>query len=180
MGKLMRACAFVLTFWTMGIGIPLAIAEISVQNSDAETLGILSGIDQNEIQEAQLAEQKNINSQVLDYARMLDKEHNKHLDQTRQLAQALGLVIGNNASLDHLRTQGAQDLAVLTPLNGSAFVQLYLADIIKGHSEALNWIESQDASDGDVKKFLQETRNDMTMHFKKAQNLQAHQTAGQT
>ena len=98
---------FFLIFCLFG-AVPCGFAgtEIPLQNTDPEILGIFSTIDQNEIQAAQLAEQKNINHSVMDYAKMLDVEHNEHLDKTRKLSQELGLVLTDNAFLDELRSDG--------------------------------------------------------------------------
>jgi predicted outer membrane protein len=156
------------------IGLECVLADIPVQHSDAEVLGVLSVIDQNEIQAAQLAEQKTIDQRVLDYARTLDVECNQHLDHTRHISQELGMTLEDNASLDQLRAQGTEDLAALTALDAGDFARLYLEDMIKGYSEALNWMDIQNTNNEHVKEFLKETRRRLVMHLEKASKMQAN------
>jgi putative membrane protein len=154
-------------------------ADIPAQNTDPETLGVLSVIDQNQIEAAQLAEQKNVDRTVLDFARTLDVDHNTHLDQTKHLSQELKEPVTDTAILEKLRTEGRQDRAALTALDGEDFAQLYVADMIKGDSEALNWMDTQKGQDTQVQDFLQETQKEFYLHLKDAQKIQESQTAGQ-
>jgi predicted outer membrane protein len=176
MKELIRSGVITIGFLMISMGC--VGAEIPVQHTDAEILGVLSAVDQNEIQAAQLAEQKFIVKGVLDYAKMLDMDHNKHLDDARRISQELGLIVEDDASLDQIRTKGGQDLAALTALDGEAFAQLYIADVIKEYSETLNWMNSQSAQNQQLKAFLTETRNRFLTHFDKAQEIQEKQQTG--
>ncbi len=174
MTNLLKLITLVVTF--LGVASAGAMAAISLQNTDADTLGVLSIIDQNDIQAAQLAEQKTINHAVLDYARMLDLDHNEHLDETRHLSQQLGMTIEDNGSLEELRTDGDQDLAALTVLDAKDFSELYIADMIKGQAEALDWIDMQDTQNKKVKKFLDQTREILDRCLETAERIQKQQT----
>jgi putative membrane protein len=156
-------------------------AEIPTQGSDAKVLGVIVTIDQDEIQEAELAQQKKINPNVLDYAMMLNKEHSQHLGMTRDLAKRLGItIIDNTATIKQISTKCKQDISALTTIDGDAFAQLYIADMIKDHSTALNWLNSQASQQDEIKNLLKDTASHVDMHLKKAQSIHEDQTKGQT
>jgi putative membrane protein len=165
-----KIALFLLGLFISILGPQMAMA----QTNDGETLGIVSVIDQNEIQAAQEADKKKINSDVRDYAQMLLKAHTDHLDEVTKLAQKQSVSItSDSAIINDLRTKGAQDLTTLNPLDGEGFAKSYIELMIKGHTEALKILDERiNSSSGDVKSFLQETRMDIADHLKKAQDLQ--------
>jgi putative membrane protein len=158
---------------------PWAEADIPVQNTDADILGVLSVIDENEITTAQLAQEKDMDKNVLDFARMLAFDHSKHLDETKYISQTLGLSITDNLLLQKMRTDATQERGALEALDGNDFAQLFIADIIKHHSEALNWLEQQNSQNQEITDFINKTRGQLAMHLKAAQKIQAGQTPGQ-
>ena len=156
-------------------GARFAIAQIPIQNSDADILSVVAVIDQNEIQMAHMVEQKNVNRHILDYAKMLDRDHNKNLDQDQQLSQELGLTLGENSgTAGQLQSDGNKGMAALSSLDQVSFSREFISDMIKGHTDVLNWIDNQQAQNERVKRFLNETRKYISKHLKKAQYIQVH------
>jgi predicted outer membrane protein len=170
----------ILIFCLVVPGVQIALAQIPLQESDGEILGLSSVIEESEVQEAYLAMKKNINKEVSDYARMLNQEIGEHLKVIQNLSKKLDIgIVKNTTSINHVRNENQKDLAALELLDGVAFAQLFMTDTIKGHTEVLNWIDSQSAQNAEVNGYLKETRTHVAKNLDKAIIILKHQTLGQ-
>lgn len=143
---------------------------------EGEIMGFLVAIDENEILAAGEAQKKKVSQPVLDYAKMLHKEHGENVGKTLKLGEKIGVTPMETADVDKLRVKGASELAALVPLAGEEFGSAYIAAMIQGHNEALDMIDNKllkGAKNADLKKHLTEARGHIAMHLKEAKKIQS-------
>ena len=142
---------------------------------DAEVLGFLGAVDDNEILAAAEAKKEKLSAPVMAYAKMIHEEHGKHAGMVLKLGQQIGVTPLETQAVDALRRKGAGALVALVPVDGPAFEAAYIAAMIKDHTEVLAMIDGplmQAATKDAVKKHLAETRGHIAHHLKAAQALQ--------
>ena len=140
-------------------------------NDDALALGLLAAVDDHEIQAAQQALSKKVSGPVMDYARMMEKQHTDNLVQTK----ALG-ALADTQEVQAMKQKAAADLAELGKKSGKEYETAYVTAMVDGHTEALALIDGRLlslASAGPVRDHLTKTRQHVAMHLEAAQKLQA-------
>ena len=140
-------------------------------SDDALALGLLSVVDDQEIQAAQQAIAKPVTGAVLEYARMMEKQHTDNLIQTKALGP-----VGDSPEVQAMKEQGASELAELGTQVGKEYEAAYLAAMISDHTQALALIDGRLlslASSGAVRDHLNRTREHVAKHLEDAQKLQA-------
>ena|ERR1041385_6144175 len=154
--------------------LPAGSVLAMTSNPDGEVLGLIQAIDSNEIKAAQEAKDKNLDRKVADYAKMMEKEHSKNLDRDEKLAQKTNIQPVETAQVQNLRTQGADELSRLSPLQGAQFATAYIAAMVKDHSDALALIDAQKDSvqNKDLKKHVTATRDHVAKHLDEAKKIQ--------
>ncbi len=138
---------------------------------DSLALGLLAVVNDQEIQAAQQAIAKKVSAPVMDYARMMEKEHTDNLVATK----ALG-ALGDTPEVQAMKEKGASDLAELGRKSGKDYETAYVEAMVKGHTEALALIDGRLltlASVGPVRDHMAKTRDQVAMHLALAQKLQA-------
>jgi putative membrane protein len=143
--------------------------------SDAEALAALVAINDNEIDAAAVATGKRLTPAVLDYARMLSSEHSENKAKCMRLTSDTGTRVTATAKSQMLREKGAKTLATLKPKEGGEFEQAFLADMVKGHEEALALIDNEllpSAQSSAVRAHLTATKSSVTRHRDMAKSLQ--------
>jgi putative membrane protein len=144
---------------------------------DAEILGLVNTINQNEIAAAEAASQKDVKQDVLNYASMMKSEHQNNMDQTNKVGQQVGVrPADDTAMIQKQKAKGEQELSKLSQLSGDRFAKAYMADMVKDHTEALNVIDHKlmkSAQTEEVRKHLSETRDHVAAHLEQAKSIQA-------
>lgn len=143
--------------------------------SPGEILGFVVAVDENEIIAAMVADKKNIRPEVKEYAKMLHTEHGKNAVDTMKLGEKISAAPTETPAVDALRVKGAGELAAITLLDGPEFEKGYLDMMVKGHTEALELIDTKlltAASNEELKQHLTMTREHIAMHLEKAKELQ--------
>lgn len=136
---------------------------------DAEVMGFVVAVNDNEILTAAEAAKEKVSLQVLEYAKRLHAEHGQNLGETLKLGLKIDVTPLETTAVDKLRVKGAGEFAALLPLNGEEFETAYIAAMIKGHNEVLDMIDNQllKATDNDaLKKHLTETRGHVAITLK--------------
>lgn len=154
---------------------PVANAQLKGDRGDGEILGFIGAINESEIVAAMVASKKNVNSQLAQYATMLHQEHGKNLDHTMKLGQKIDVTPLETQAVDALRVKAAGELAALVPLDGEEFSRTYITAMTKGHTEALQMIDTQllpKAQSDDLRKHLTATRQHVAAHLEAAKKLQ--------
>ncbi len=143
--------------------------------TDAEALAWVMQVDNNEINAAQEAQKKKISQPVMDYAKMLEKEHSDNLQKTKDMSQSMNEMPAETQSVEDLKAKGNDMLSSLSSMDGMDFERNYIDAMVKGHTEALSMLDNQlipNAKSADLKNHLTETRQHVAMHLDRAKELQ--------
>lgn len=138
---------------------------------DALALGLLSVVDDHEIQLAQQAISKPVTGAVLEYARLMEKQHTDNLMETKALGP-----VGDSPEVQAMKEKGASDLAELGKKSGKDYETAYVEAMVKGHTEVLALIDGRLlslASAGAVREHVTKARAHIAKHLEEAQKLQA-------
>jgi putative membrane protein len=138
---------------------------------DSLALGLLAAVNEHEIQAAQQAVSKQVSAPVLEYARMMEKEHGDNLAKTKTLG-----TLAATAEVQAMQEKGKNDLAELGKKSGKEYEAAYVDAMVKGHTEALALIDGRLlslASPGPVRDHLSTTRDHVAMHLEAARKLQS-------
>ncbi|MDE2028186.1 MAG: DUF4142 domain-containing protein [Candidatus Omnitrophica bacterium] len=145
---------------------------VAEPGDDAQILKVISIIDQNESKIADLAQGKNIDPVVLHYAKLIQIDHQMNLDWDKELTRYLGSAPPQDSALiTHWRNLGQDILIKLAPLDKDDFSREFIWELIRGYSNALVWIYSQNPQDKQIKMFLEDTKQRLALHLKRAQQL---------
>ena len=141
---------------------------------DAEVLGIIIAVDENEIIAAAEAQKKKVSPEVKAYAKKLHQEHGKNAVATIKLGEKIDTTPVETAAVDQLRIKGAGELAMLLPKEGDEFGSAYMAAMVKNHEEVLTMIDQKltpMAKSEELKEHLTKTRGHIAMHLEEAKKI---------
>ncbi|MBA2656389.1 MAG: DUF4142 domain-containing protein [Tatlockia sp.] len=143
---------------------------------DAKILGAVMVIDKNEISAASLAQKKSMNPAVRDYAAYLYNQHSQNLQAVQALSQRINVAPVQGEVAKRLQAHGRHMMATLNRVNHAAFDRVFIAQMIKGHTAALNLLNQKlipMALNPLVKAQLEMTRNHVSMHLQRAMAIQS-------
>ena len=149
--------------------------QMAGMSGDSEILAKVIAVDDNEVLASTQAKSKKISQPVLDFAKMIHREHGANQTKVMKLGQSLGIKPTDTMAVDQLRVKGADELSKIVPLDGNNFEKAFLDTMIKGHTEALAMLDQQlipNAQNSAVKKQLAETRAHVASHLDQAKKLQ--------
>lgn len=117
---------------TMLLVMPLgtAVAKPAAPPEPASFLGEAAGGQQHEIELGQFAMQKAANEQVKQFGTRMVQDHQKALQEIRQLATKEGMPLRVQSSQQH-----AQQKAELSKLSGKEFDRAYIAFMLRAHTK---------------------------------------------
>ena len=143
---------------------------------DAKILGSLIVLNKNEIAAANLAVTKSTNPAVRNFAELMHKEHNQNLQDTENLSHKIGVMPKKGEVAIMLEKKGHRELASLNRLHNKSFDAVYMADMIKDHTNALNLLDKciKEAANPMVRQHLIATRAHVAMHLNRAKQIQSH------
>lgn len=150
-----------------------ATSGAAAQTGDPLALGLLGAVDEHEIAAAKQAQDKGVTGDVLDYAKMMEKEHGDNLAKTRSLG-----TLSDAPDVQAMKDKGAKELQTLDAASGEAYEKAYIDAMVKGHQDALDAIDGKmmpAASTDAVKQHLTETRTHVAAHLDKAKAIAAKQ-----
>lgn len=145
-------------------------ADPAATKGDPVALGLLSTINQHEIDLAKQAKDKKVTGAVLEYAQMMEREHSQNQEQT--------LALGSPADTDQTREmkrKGSEEKQRLGALDGKDYAKAYVDAMVKGHTEALSALDATGipaASSAGVREHLTRTRGHVATHLEKAKAIQ--------
>ncbi len=144
------------------------------QGSEGEILAFLAALNQHEIDAAAAAKSKELSAQVSEYAMMLSTHHSSNLEKTLALGDSINIEPQETESIKEFKKNGNEELAKLAAMEGKGFEVAYLEAMIKGHTDALVWIDTKltaSAKSEALKAHLDETRMQLAMHLEEAKKL---------
>lgn len=157
-----------------------AMSQAAMDFSDAEILGVMNAIDENEIAAANAAKKEKIGDQAKAYSKMLRKQHSANFDETKKLSKKLGINPISNQTAQDLRDDAAKELTTLVPLEGKEFERAFIDAMVKGHSDALQLIDAEllpAAKNDQVRSHVDEFRKTVSAHLEQGKRLQEMQAS---
>ena len=106
---------------------------------------------------------------VKDFGKMLEDDHTKANDQAKELAKALNVPVPDGTT-----PEADSELKMATGMSGAGFDKDFLADMVKGHQQAIDKFQ-QEAGSSDpaqVTDFAKQTLPTLKKHLQTAQSLQ--------
>lgn len=162
----------------------------SVRNRDREKNGAMAGgkvtaqsvlerleiADQGEVKMGQLAQQ-NGGSRVQEYGRMLEQDHQRSLQQVKDLAQQKSFTLSetpkDEMAKDELK-ESRKSHEKLAKLHGSEFDKQFAEAMVEDHQKDIDHLKSWRSSltsDKDVTALIDQTLPVLERHLKSAQQL---------
>ena len=147
---------------------------------DAEILAQVIALDENEVDLARAAQQKNVTGAVQRYAKMMEQDHGQDMETVRALAGRLGLTLTTTTTVDQLHAKGQEAMSRLAPLTGEQFGRSYMTEMVNGHRGALQMLDDflKTAQNEELKQHLTAVRTKIAMHLREGEKIQAQ--IGQT
>jgi putative membrane protein len=128
-----------------------------------------------EIDAARLAMQKSDNSDVRDYAHMIQSEHTNALDNLTNLMKDTGV-----APPRAIPPEAQGDIDKMRELSGPDFDREFINMMVADHQKAVTMFREEigTAQNSDVKKYAEDVLPKLEMHLEKAQHLQSNLFGG--
>jgi putative membrane protein len=144
--------------------------------SDSNIVSVLDGLDENEIDTAQLAREKATAPEVKAFAGRVMNEHRELTQTNGRLAEQLGLQPESSALAVQFKQAHEQAMRKLRMTSGAAFDRAYVAYEIEQHVQAFNFVEAAAESEGTprLKQELVRTGPDLLSHISAARALERH------
>ncbi|HEX8184271.1 MAG TPA: DUF4142 domain-containing protein [Blastocatellia bacterium] len=123
-----------------------------------------------EVELGRMAAQKGVKSEVVTFGKRMVDDHLKANDELKQLASQKSVTLPTEMDVKHKETMDR-----LSKLNGAAFDTAYMAEMVKGHTEAVSDFEKE-ASQGqnsDVKGWAAKTLPTLRTHLQMATDTEA-------
>jgi putative membrane protein len=149
--------------------------------SDADLLGILITIDKNEIDAAELANDKSTSSQVQAFADRVRKEHRDLFETHRRVAQQIGVPSAPPSLAMRFDQNHLDAMEALRAKAGSDFDRTYIKQEIAKHLQFIELVERAEKYKNvqPLKQHLVQTRLDLIGHLFAAMGLEQKLVAGQ-
>jgi len=141
---------------------------------DAEIMAQVIALDENEVNAARAAQQKNVAAPIQRYAKMIEQHHSKDMEEVRALSDKLGLTLTTTATVDQLHAKGEESMSRLAPLAGEEFDRAFVTEMVNGHREALQMLDDflKTAQNDELKQHLTAVRTKIAMHLREGEKLQ--------
>lgn len=146
----------------------------AISPTEGETLATIAAIDKNEIIISLIASNKNVSSEVKDFAKTMVDQHGANLTKILFMSTFFHVPL-TGISSEKFNAQGKKELMDLSMLVGDDFAKAYINAMVKDHQEALNLIDQnlmQTAKTVEMKRFMTDTRAAVAKHLEDAKQLQ--------
>jgi len=122
-----------------------------------------------EIKFGQAAQDMGSTQAVKDFGKMLVGDHTKANDQAKELAKALNVPVPDGTT-----PEADSELKMATGMSGAGFDKDFLADMIKGHQQAIDKFQQEAGSSDPAQAtdFAKQTLPTLKKHLQTAQSLQ--------
>lgn len=148
-----------------------AVENVKAQKRDGQIIGIIIAINNNEIAAAREAMQKSNNPVVQNFAKTMNRDHSKNLQDTMRVAQANNIAPMQSDKSAKIQKKGAKELYVLHKTPEPKFDVVYINAMIKGHKMVLDIIEKKllpNATSPALQQHLQATHDKVAQHYQMA------------
>jgi len=136
--------------------------------TDQQFIDLAAQTDMLEAHLGQMAANQASSDDVKNYAQMLVTDHTADYQQLQTMAAKDGLTVPPGLDDEHNKM-----IAPFEKLNGKAFDQRYIHEMIEGHTKAIAVYtkESSEAQSGDVKSYAAATLTTLQKHLDGAKDL---------
>jgi putative membrane protein len=150
--------------------------------NDAQLAAVIQAINQGEIQEAQLAQQRATNPEVKKFARDMVTSHRTMMNDDQSVLTQAQITPSDNAVSQQLRTDSQSEMSTLEGLRGKDFDHEYMDSQIKDHNKALELIDRiiPNVKNTQLKADLQNARPRIEAHLREAERVQQKLQPGST
>jgi putative membrane protein len=117
-------------------------AQKSQKLTDPEIASVAVTANQIDIDYAKIAEKKSKNTQVIDFAKTMAKDHGAVIDQAVALVTKLGVTPKDNATSKSLNAQAVKTRKMLNSKSGKAFDKAYVDNEVAYHAAVIGAVEN--------------------------------------
>lgn len=144
--------------------------------NDNQIVGLVEAVNAGEVSEAQLAQTKAVNADVIAFAGRMVTEHTQSNSDLATLRQQQSLTSDTSPLQQQVQAAVQQTLTKLQGLQGAAFDSAYMQAQVEAHGQVLTLLDQlliPAAQNAALKTFLQTTRATVAAHLQAAQALNA-------
>lgn len=152
-----------------------AIAQESQKLTDPQIASVAVTANQIDIGYAKIAVKKSKNTQVIDFAKTMEKDHGAVIKEAVALAQKLGVTPESNPTTKAFLAGSVKTKAMLNSKRGNAFDKAYVENEVAYHKAAINEVENvliPDATNDQLKSLLQSALPIFKGHLAHAEEIQ--------
>lgn len=171
LGSLLAAGAFMTTY-----SEPSASADTRSSFDDGQILKVLHTANTGEIDQARLAEKKTTDARVKKLAAMMIADHTDADKKGAELARKDQLTLTDSPTSADLKTQSDKTIDDLKSRSGTDFDNAYINAQVTQHEAVIALLKNTltaDATNQNVKDFLQGLLPTLTKHLQHSRDLQA-------
>ncbi len=165
-----------------GLAFGCATAERTMPGtmSKANVVALLNTIDTNEIEAAQLAQQKAVSPDVRAYATRLIEEHTGMVTKNQEVARRMNIEPDQPHIASSLNNAHQGTMDNLRIKSGAEFDQTYLDYQIRMHERAVSLVEdhADSAEEARLRRHLLQARPDLLSHLAEARSIQQQMVVG--
>jgi len=149
---------------------------------DGQLAAIIQAIHQDQMQEAQLAEQRATSPELKRYARDMVTSQRNIMNENQSVLSQAQITPSDNAVSQQLRTDAQNEMSTLEGLRGRDFDREYLDDQIRSHNKALELVDRiiPNIKSPQLKAHMQSVRTRLEGHLREAERIQQKMQQGST
>ncbi|MEO8962692.1 MAG: DUF4142 domain-containing protein [Ginsengibacter sp.] len=117
-------------------------AQKSQKLTDPEIASVAVTANQIDIDYAKIAEKRSKNTQVIDFAKTMAKDHGAVINQAVALVTKLGVTPKDNATSKSLNAQAVKTQKMLNSKSGKAFDKAYVDNEVAYHTAVIGAVEN--------------------------------------
>ncbi len=123
------------------LSLPVS-AQKSQKLTDPEIASVAVTANQIDIDYAKIAIKKSKNTQVINFAKTMEKDHGAVIDQAVALVTKLGVTPKDNATSQSLNAQALKTRKMLNSKSGKAFDKAYVDNEVAYHTAVIGAVEN--------------------------------------
>lgn len=149
---------------------------------DGQLAAVVQAIHQDQMQEAQLAEQRATSPELKRYARDMVTSHRNIMNENQSLLAQAQITPSDNAVSQQLRTDAQNEMSTLEGLRGRDFDREYLDSQIRDHNKAIELVDRiiPNIKNPQLKAHVQNVRMRLEGHLREAERIQQKMQQGST
>ncbi|WII73115.1 DUF4142 domain-containing protein [Bdellovibrio sp. 22V] len=153
--------------------------DMSSMISESEIAEILKTANDAEIDAAKAAKSRASSSQVKDFAKHMETEHESNNKEAKSVLKKADIKMKSNEMAKTLKKDSKEQLSQLKKKKGADFDSAYIENQISMHQQLLSDLEQKfipSAKNPEFKSFLEKTKTHVQQHLSKAQEVQQSMT----